>query len=400
MKQVKFKFPVRLLALMCGLFLTVNAFAQQIAVKGLVKDATGEPVIGATVRIADGSGGAVTDFDGNFTLNVKAGTKLQISYIGYDTQEVVAKDGMIVVLKEDAGQSLNEVVVIGYGVAKKNDLTGSVTAIKPDEKNKGLVVNAQDLIQGKIAGVNVNTTTGEPGGGAQIRIRGGASLTASNNPLIVIDGMPMDNNNTKGMENPLSLVNPNDIESFTVLKDASATAIYGSRGANGVILVTTKSGKSGKVNVSYNAYYSWKSIAKTMDVLSPYDYAKWQYELALLNNPNDISSYTDFFGNYRDLDMYQNVAANDWQDIVYGRTGHTFNQSLNITGGSETVKYAFSYAHMNDKAIQIGSNFKRDNFSLKLNTKPTKNTASACPAAAALPPRWHLPNGAKPRPGI
>ena len=231
MKQVKFKFPVRLLALMCGLFLTVNAFAQQIAVKGLVKDATGEPVIGATVRIADGSGGAVTDFDGNFTLNVKAGTKLQISYIGYDTQEVVAKDGMIVVLKEDAGQSLNEVVVIGYGAVKKSDLTGSVTALKPDAKNKGVVVNAQDLMQGKIAGVNVTSESGEPGVGTQIRIRGGSSLNASNDPLIVIDGVSMDNNKVAGSANLLSTINPQDIESFNVLKDASATAIYGSRGS-------------------------------------------------------------------------------------------------------------------------------------------------------------------------
>ena len=205
---------------MCGLFLTVNAFAQQIAVKGLVKDATGEPVIGATVRIADGSGGAVTDFDGNFTLNVKAGTKLQISYIGYDTQEVVAKDGMIVVLKEDAGQSLNEVVVIGYGAVKKSDLTGSVTALKPDAKNKGVVVNAQDMMQGKIAGVNVTNGGGTPGGGATIRIRGGSSLSASNDPLIVIDGVPMDNDGVKGLSNPLSMVNPQDIESFNVLKDA------------------------------------------------------------------------------------------------------------------------------------------------------------------------------------
>lgn len=163
-----------------------------------------------------------------------------------------------------------------------------------------------------------------------------------------------------------------DIEDITVLKDASSTAIYGSRGANGVILVTTKSGKSGKVNVSYNAYYSWKKVAKTMNVLSPYDYAKWQYELALLND--DVSSYTDYFGSYEDMDLYKGVKGNDWQDIVYGRTGHTFNHNINITGGSETVRYSFSYAHMNDKAIQIGSNYKRDNFSLKLNTKPSKTT--------------------------
>lgn len=177
--------------------------------------------------------------DGNFTLSVPKGAILQVSFIGYKTQEIEATSSVIVTLKDDS-ELLNEVVVIGYGVAKKNDLTGSVTAIKPDEKNKGLVVSAQDMIQGKIAGVNVNTTSGAPGEGAQIRIRGGASLNASNNPLIVIDGMPMDNNNTKGVNNPLSLVNPNDIETFTVLKDASATAIYGSRGSNGVIIITTK----------------------------------------------------------------------------------------------------------------------------------------------------------------
>lgn len=162
---------------------------------------------------------------------------------------------------------------------------------------------------------------------------------------------------------------------MTVLKDASSTAIYGSRGANGVILVTTKSGKEGKVNVSYNAYYSWKKIAKTLDVLSASDYAKWQYELALLkNNGKDLSSYENFFGKYADIDLYNGIAENDWQDLTFGRIGHTFNHNLSITGGSDKVKYSFNYAHMNDKAIMEGSNFKRDNFSLKLNTKPTKNT--------------------------
>ena len=204
-----------------------------------MKDALGG-VIGANViEKGNPSNGTITDVDGNFTLSVPKGAILQVSFIGYKTQEIEATSSVIVTLKDDS-ELLNEVVVIGYGVAKKNDLTGSVTAIKPDEKNKGLVVSAQDMIQGKIAGVNVNTTSGAPGEGAQIRIRGGASLNASNNPLIVIDGMPMDNNSTKGVNNPLSLVNPNDIETFTVLKDASATAIYGSRGSNGVIIITTK----------------------------------------------------------------------------------------------------------------------------------------------------------------
>ena len=228
------------------------------------------------------------------------------------------------------------------------------------------LANVTEALSGKLAGVNITTTEGSPDADVKIRVRGGGSITQSNDPLLIVDGFPVES---------ISDIPATDIEDITVLKDASSTAIYGSRGANGVILVTTKSGKAGKVNVSYNAYYSWKKVAKTMDVLSPYDYAKWQYELALLMNPNgDISSYTNYFGNYEDMDMFRDVEANDWQDIVYGRTGHTFNHNINITGGSEKIRYSFSYAHMNDKAIQIGSNYKRDNFSLKLNTKPSKNT--------------------------
>lgn len=221
-----------LLLWLVGMLISVQAFAQALTVTGNVKDKTGEGVIGANIIVKGTTNGTITDFDGNFTLQAQKGDIIVISFIGYKTQELTAAPTLNVILEDDS-EVLEDVVVIGYGVAKKNDLTGSVTAIKPDEKNKGLVVNAQDMIQGKIAGVNVNSTSGAPGEGAQIRIRGGASLNASNDPLIVIDGMPMDNNSTKGMNNPLSLVNPNDIETFTVLKDASATAIYGSRGSNG-----------------------------------------------------------------------------------------------------------------------------------------------------------------------
>ena len=241
MKQLNIQTPFRMFVLLLGLFLSVGAFAQ-IDVKGHVKDAQGEPIIGATVRVANTQVATVTDFDGNFALKANQGADIAISYIGYQTQTVKAAPNLEITLQDDQAL-LNEVVVIGYGVARKTDLTGSVTAIKPDEKNHGLQVSAQDMIQGKIAGVNVNSTSGEPGGSSQIRIRGGSSLNANNNPLIVIDGMAMDANSTKGMSNPLSLVNPNDIESFTVLKDASATAIYGSRGSNGVIVITTKRGR-------------------------------------------------------------------------------------------------------------------------------------------------------------
>ena len=338
--------------------------------KVTVVDATGEPLIGASVIEKGTQNGGITDFDGNFTIklsNEKA--TIVISYIGMKTKEVpAAGKSQINVTLEDDATTLNDVVVIGYGSVKKKDLTGSVSTVNSETLQAVPVANASEALTGKMPGVQITTTEGSPDADVKIRVRGGGSITQSNDPLYIVDGFPVES---------ISDIPANDIEDITVLKDASSTAIYGSRGANGVILVTTKSGKEGKTKVSYNAYYSWKKIAKKIDVLSAKDYATWQYELALLKNSNDpekISSFTDFFGNYQDLDMYDNVATNDWQDLVYGRTGHTFNHNININGGSESIKYAFSYAHMNDKAIQIGSSYKRDNFSLKLNTKPSKST--------------------------
>lgn len=272
MKQENIRIPLRMLAILFGLFLSVGAFAQQITVNGHVKDATGEAVIGATVRVVGTQVATVTDFDGNFVVKANQGTQIEVSYIGYQVANVKAAPDVVVILQDDT-QLLDNVVVIGYGVAKKNDLTGSVTAIKPDDKNHGLQVNAQDMIQGKIAGVNVTTGSGAPGTGASIRIRGGSSLNASNDPLIVIDGLAMDNTGVKGLSNPLSMVNPNDIESFTVLKDASATAIYGSRGSNGVIIITTKKGRGNQApKVSYNGNVSYSIAAKKFDVMNANEY--------------------------------------------------------------------------------------------------------------------------------
>ena len=337
--------------------------------KVTVVDATGEAVIGASVIEKGTRNGGVTDLDGNFTITVKSNNPIVISYIGMKSQTLSVKGkSTLKVVLEDDNTTLNDVVVIGYGSVKKKDLTGSVATVNSEALQAVPVANASEALTGKMPGVQITSTEGSPDAEVKIRVRGGGSITQSNDPLYIVDGFPVDG---------ISDIPANDIEDITVLKDASSTAIYGSRGANGVILVTTKSGKAGQTKVSYNAYYSWKKIAKTMDVLSAYDYANWQYELALLKNSNDpskISSYTDYFGNYQDIDLYKNIEENDWQDITFGRTGHTFNHNVNINGGSDAIKYAFSYAHMNDKAIMIGSSFKRDNFSLKLNTKPTKRT--------------------------
>ena len=356
------------MALLFAFLFVVGSITAQ-TVKVTVTDATGEPIIGASVLEKGTQNGGITNLDGEVSITPKSSSQVVISYIGMKTQtiDVRGKSTVNVTLEDDA-TGLEEVVVIGYGSVRKKDLTGSVATVNSEALQAVPVANASEALTGKMPGVQITTTEGSPDAEVKIRVRGGGSITQSNDPLYIVDGFPVDG---------ISDIPANDIEDITVLKDASSTAIYGSRGANGVILVTTKSGKEGKTNVSYNVYYSWKKMAKKMDVLTPYDYAKWQYELALLKNNNDpskISSYTDYFGEYQDMDMYKDVPYNDWQDLTFGRTGHTFNHNININGGSENMKYAFSYAHMNDKAIMVGSNFKRDNFSLKLNTKPTKNT--------------------------
>ena len=215
MKDLKRRNKLLLLWL-AGMLFSVQAFAQSITVNGVVKDNLGEPVIGASVLIKGTTTGTITDFDGNFTLQANQGDIIAISFIGYKTQELPAAANMNVILSDDT-ELLDEVVVIGYGQVKKDDATGSVTAIKPDELSKGITTNAQDMLAGKVAGVSVISNDGTPGGGATIRIRGGSSLNASNDPLIVIDGLALDNSGIKGMSNGLSMVNPNDIETFTVL---------------------------------------------------------------------------------------------------------------------------------------------------------------------------------------
>ena len=359
----------RLFMIMFMGMLCLAAFAQGKKVSGVVKDVAGEPLIGVNVLVKSTTNGTITDFDGNYTLqNVKASDVLVVSYIGYLTQEIhVGNQATVnVTLKEDT-KTLDEVVVIGYGTAKRKDITGSVASVGAEALSVVPVASATEALQGKMAGVQITTTEGSPDAEMKIRVRGGGSITQSNEPLYIVDGFPV---------STISDIPTSDIETIDVLKDASSTAIYGSRGANGVIIITTKSGKEGKISVNYNAYYTSKKLADKLDVLSASDYAKWQYELAMLdaNKPDEINpeQYTKFFGNYQDMDLYDNVETNDWQKYIFGRIGHTFNHNLSINGGGDKMKFAFSYNHIDDKAIMQMSSFKRDNLSLKLNSKPTK----------------------------
>jgi len=410
MKQVNIRIPFRILTLVMGLFLSLGAYAQ-ITVNGLVKDATGEPVIGASVRVVGTQLGTATDFDGLFTLTgVPEGAKLQITSVGYDDQEVTAAPDVVITLVEST-QMLENLVVIGYGVVKKNDLTGSVTALKPDSKNKGVVVSAQDMLGGKIAGVSVTSNSGEPGGGASIRIRGGSSLNASNNPLIVIDGIAMDNNGVSGLSNPLSLVNPQDIESFNVLKDASATAIYGSRGSNGVIIITTKKGRRGQSpSVSYNGSVTWSKKKKTIDVMSGDEYREFVAKIFEGNTrAGNVMGYAwrnakDADGNDQRVDMINTVnngkltrygvddialpagwswvegegnsgivdpllgdANTNWQNEIY-RTAFSHDHNITVAGSvTDILPYRLSLGYTDQQGILKTSDYKRYTVSLNLN---------------------------------
>ena len=352
MKQLFNAMPQRIAMLVCGLILSVCAFAQQIVVKGHVKDASGEPITGATVRVAGQEGGVVTDIDGNFTIKANAGAEITVSYIGYADTKAAASADMVIVLKDDAAKSLNEVVVIGYGVVKKSDLTGSVTALKPDSKNKGLVVNPQDMLSGKVAGVNITSDGGAPGAGANIRIRGGSSLNASNNPLIVIDGVAMDQEGVQGLSNPLSMVNPQDIESFNVLKDASATAIYGSRGSNGVIIITTKKGRKGMApQVSYNG-------SMTMGIRSN--------SLKLMDGDEYREYIIKTYGANSDAAKALGTANTDWQKEIY-RTAVSHDHNVAVQGAFKNLPYRLSVGYTGQQGILKTTEFRRITAALNLN---------------------------------
>jgi TonB-dependent SusC/RagA subfamily outer membrane receptor len=222
------------------------------------------------------------------------------------------------------------------------------------------VSTVAETLTGRMAGVQVSSTEGSPDAEIRIRVRGGTSISQDNNPLYIVDGFPIAN---------ISDISPSDIKSIDVLKDASSTAIYGSRGANGVVIITTKGGNTdGKVSVSFNSFVGFKELAKELDVLSPGDYVKWQHEYAVLEE--DVPSYEDYFGAFQDMDLYSGFKGNNWQQIVYGRTGQVVSGDLGVRGGTEKFSYSLNYARFQEKAIMVGSDFKRDNFTLKLNSAP------------------------------
>ena len=368
MKQVNIQIPFRMLALFLGLFLTVGAFAQQITVKGHVKDATGEAIIGATIKVAGAQQGTVSDFDGNFQLKANQGQTLSVSYIGYQTATVKAAPTVVVTLQDDQ-TVLQDVVVIGYGTVKKSDATGSVQSIEADQLGKGLATSPADLLQGKSAGVTVTSNSGAPGAGSTIRIRGGSSLSASNDPLIVIDGLPISSTGISGSSDVLSTINPNDIESFSILKDASATAIYGSRASNGVIVITTKKGNAGsaKPRVTLDMNTSIQQVRETVDVLDATGLQQF-----FLANYGDNADAVAALGQ---VDANGNPVYNtDWQKKIY-RTALTSETNASVAGGfvnkSKTFKmpYRVSAGWLDNEGILRTSAMERG--TMGLNLTPT-----------------------------
>lgn len=355
MKYTNFKLKLRaFLAVFVMLFFCVSANAQKLSLTGVVRDAvSGEPILGANILEKGTTNGTITNLDGEFSLTLSPNATLVVKYVGYQPQEIqVAGQKTIVVKLQEDAVVLGEVVAIGYATVKKNDATGSITAIKPDKLNKGLTTNAQDMITGKIAGVNVTSNGGAPGAGATIRIRGGSSLSASNDPLIVIDGLTIDNEGIKGVSNPLSTINPNDIESFTVLKDASATAIYGSRASNGVIIITTKRGEKGsKPRITYDGNTSVGVVGKTLDVLNGDEYRDY---------------VTKLYGTNSDAYRALGNANTDWQSQIY-RTAIGHDHSVSITGGLKSMPYRASVGYTNQNGIIKTSNFERFTGAFSIN---------------------------------
>lgn len=336
--------------LMMLLLFPLGAWAQNVSVKGTVTDAGG-PVIGATVKVKGTSVGAVTDIDGNYQLSAPKGAVLEFSYVGYVTKSVtVGQNPVINVVLAENTEELSEVVVVGYGQMKRADLTGSVSSVGEKAIEKSVVTSVDQVLQGRAAGVQIQANTGTPGGSSTIRIRGTNSLNATSQPIFVIDGVIIDSSSDdEGNSNPLSTINPSDIVSMDILKDASATAIYGSRASNGVIMITTKRGEAGRSNITYDGYIGWQTMPGKLDVMNLQQYAEHYNAIAEASIKSASSTYVrpDLLG-----------AGTDWQDELYRKALMT-SHNISMSGGNKDIQYAISGGYLRQNGIARGSDFTR-----------------------------------------
>lgn len=368
-RRVSFATHWKTMLLMMMLCLGLPLSAQNITVSGEVVDASGEPMIGATVLVDGSKDGVATDIDGKFTLkNISPKATIKVSYIGYKTESIPVngQTNINVTLVEDS-EVLEDVVVIGYGGTRaRRDLTGSVGSVSGVKLAAVPVTSAAVALQGKVAGVQVTTVDGQPGADINIRVRGATSVTQSNDPLYIVDGFQTDNIND---------IPPSDIQSIDILKDASLTAIYGAKGGNGVVIVTTKSAQEGKTQVSFNAQGSISHISKKMDLMEAYDFVNYQWDYATghstRNSQTRLFRYN--FGHPSDMDLYKQTASHDWQDEVMGNNPFSYTANLSIGGGNDKTRYNVSFTQSNDKGIILGSGVRRTNILTKLSTKILPN---------------------------
>lgn len=348
--------------------LCLVVFAQNLTVTGHIKDAAGEPMIGVNVQVIGTVTGTITDFDGNYSLQMPANGKVQFSFIGYVTQVIAVNNQRTinVTLKEDA-TDLEEVVVIGYGTVKKKDLTGAVASVSSKDLVANPVANVAQALQGQLPGVSVTSQDGRPGGEVSIRIRGGGSVTQSNNPLFIVDGFPVSS---------ISDIPADQIEAIDVLKDAASTAIYGARGANGVILVTTKNAKAEKISVKYNGYVQVKNTADMLDVLDAQDYVFNQWAYTTAYGSAFGNSVAQYFGlgsaNGNHYAEYAKLKSHDYTKDMFDTT-YSQNHNLTISGGTEKTKVLMTVGYINDKGIRVNSGYSRWNASLKVQQEIAKN---------------------------
>ena len=333
-----------------------QAVQQGHTVKGKIVDENGEPMIGVTVRVNGGKAATVTDLDGNFSLNARPGDMLEISYVGYKTANVRAKSSAMNIQMEADVTGLDDVVVIGYGTVKKRDLTGAVTTMKNEDITIAPTGNVMEALQGKVAGMDITKSSGQIGAGVNILLRGSRSIYGDNSPLFIIDGLP----------GSMDDVNPNDIESVDVLKDASSTAIYGSAGANGVVIITTKRGQTGKVNINFDAYYGFSGSPEYKHGMTGQEWTDYFSEAYAYKNgqyPANISALLS--GNQAYIDAYNNGQWIDWADEAMGGTATTQKYSLSVTGGTEKTKIYASVMYNRDQGLL--ENEVRDKYSMRLN---------------------------------
>ncbi|MBR3435020.1 MAG: SusC/RagA family TonB-linked outer membrane protein, partial [Bacteroidales bacterium] len=340
----------RLLSLLVALLVSTATFAQFSGIVGTVTDENGEPVIGASVvEKGKPQNGTITNIDGQFTMNVSEGTMLVVSYIGFTNQEVAARNQMNVVLKEDQ-QTLQDVVVIGYGVQKKSVVTAAIAKVSADDLEGKTPVRIDNALKGLAAGVNVTSSSGQPGASPRVRVRGTGTINNSD-PLYIVDGMPI--------EGGIDFLNPSDIESIEVLKDAASGAIYGARAANGVVLVTTKKGKVGKASINYNFSQGWQTAWRRRDVTSATDYAIMQNELRM--NGGQAPIYADPY-NLMDTngDPIKGFGT-DWQDLVFNDNAPVQNHEVSVSGASEKLNYYLSMGYYDQEGI-VGGNYGQSNY--------------------------------------